>query len=104
MAWARSREPVFAKMRFTCVLTVASLTNRVREISRFDCPSAMSRRTSASRGVRSSPGAGRVGETVVDLAGEPGPLGERGGLRLGLPGAAFGVQRALGLLGPQHVR
>ena len=34
MAWARSREAVLAKMRLTCVLTVASLTNSVRAISR----------------------------------------------------------------------
>ena len=38
MAWARSREPVLAKIRFTCVLTVASLTNSDRAISRLDWP------------------------------------------------------------------
>ena len=41
-------------MRLTCVFTVASETNRVPAISRLDCPSAISRSTSASRGVSSS--------------------------------------------------
>jgi hypothetical protein len=40
MAAARSREPVLAKIRFTCVLTVASLTNKARAISRLDAPPA----------------------------------------------------------------
>jgi hypothetical protein len=42
-----------AKIRLTCVFTVASLTNKDFPISRLDCPAAISRSTSASRGVRS---------------------------------------------------
>ena len=53
MAWVRSREPVLAKIRLTCVLTVASLTKSARAISRLDLPAAMRRSTSDSRGVRS---------------------------------------------------
>ena len=53
MAWVRSREPVLAKIRLTCVLTVASPTKSARAISRLDLPAAMRRSTSDSRGVRS---------------------------------------------------
>src|SRR5215469_3215321 len=53
VAWARSRAPVLAKIRFTCVFTVASLTYRVLAISRLEWPAAIRRSTSASRGVRS---------------------------------------------------
>ena len=49
MAWVRSREPVLAKIRLMCVLTVASLTKSARAISRLDLPAAMRRRTSDSR-------------------------------------------------------
>ena len=61
MACARSREPVLAKIRLTCVFTVASLTNSARAISRLDLPAAIRRSTSHSLGVRSpspSPAAG----------------------------------------------
>ena len=43
MAAARSREPVLAKIRLTCVLTVASLTNKARAISRLDAPDYLMR-------------------------------------------------------------
>ena len=43
-------EPVLAKIRLTCVLTVASLTNSSRAICRLDLPAAMRRSTSDSRG------------------------------------------------------
>ena len=71
MAWVRSREPVLAKMRLTCVLTVASLTKSVRAISRLDLPAAMRRSTSDSRGVSSS------------SAGSPGRTRGRGSGRAG---------------------
>ncbi len=61
-AWARSRLLVLAKIRFTCVLTVASATKSRAAISVFDRPAAISARTSASRSVSpSGSGAGRGG-------------------------------------------
>jgi len=39
-AWARSRAPVFAKIRLMWVFTVALLTNRRRDISAFESPAA----------------------------------------------------------------
>jgi hypothetical protein len=44
----------------------------------------------------------RVGEDIVDVTGDPGPLGERGRLVLGLPGPANLGEHALGLLGPDE--
>ena len=41
-----------------------------------------------------------VGEHVVDVTGDPGPLGQRGRLRLGLVRPAGLREHALGLLGP----
>src|ERR1700733_15942207 len=78
MAWTRSREPVLAKIRLTWVLTVASLTNKARAISRLDAPAAMSRSTSASRGVRSSPPGEAPGGPKTGPrpgTGAPGTLG-----------------------------
>jgi hypothetical protein len=61
----------------TCVFAVASLTNSVRAISRLDRPAAMSRSTSASRGVRSSrAGAWSGGEVAAGGCGSA-DLGER---------------------------
>ena len=92
MAWVRSREPVLAKIRLMWVLTVASLTNSARAISRLDLPAAMRRSTSDSRGVRSvsagsappaaARGGGRAGggrqQPLLDLRVEHGLAG-RGG-------------------------
>ena len=44
----------------------------------------------------------RVGQHVVDVAGDPGSFGERGRVRLGLAGAAGLGQHVLGLLGPDQ--
>src|SRR5918912_56345 len=54
-AWVRSETPSLSMMRSTCTLTVPTLTNRLWPISAFVLPSATSRSTSSSRGVRSSP-------------------------------------------------
>ena len=107
MAWVRSRDPVLAKIRLTWVLTVASLTNSARAVSRLDLPAAMRRSTSDSRGVRSvsaGPAAGgaagaRSADGTADrmsslgrvLASGPGADGERemASLRFGLVGAGF---------------
>src|SRR4051812_10270115 len=55
-ACARSRTPVLAKSRLTCVLTVASLTTSRAAISPFDSPAAIRVSTSVSRGVSPSTG------------------------------------------------
>ena len=99
MAWTRSREPVLAKIRLTWVLTVASLTNKARAISRLDAPAAMSRSTSASRGVR-SPSPAEPAAWAAPAAGQPG---ERAAADE-QPLLDTGIQHRLAGRGGQHRR
>src|SRR5438445_715083 len=88
MAWPRSREPVLAKIRLTCVFTVASLTNSARAISRLDWPAAMRRSTSASRGVRSPspvPAGSPVPAAAAVIRGRSDARADRATSRAGLP-------------------
>ena len=104
MAWLRSREPVLAKIRLTWVLTVASLTNSARAISRLDLPAAMRRSTSDSRGVRSvsagSAAPAAAGAAGARAAAEQQPLLHLG-IEHGLPGR--GGQHGPADLGPGGV-
>ena len=45
----------------------------------------------------------RVGEYVVDVPGDPGPFGQRRGVRLGFAGPLGLGQHVLGLLGPDQI-
>src|SRR5271165_2004597 len=97
MAWVRSREPVLAKIRLTCVLTVASLTKSARAISRLDLPAAMRRSTSDSPGVRSvsaGSAAPPAGPAAVLAAGA------RGGRQQ--PLLHLGIEHRLAGRGGQH--
>ncbi len=60
MAATRSLDPVLAKIRLMCVLTVWLLRNKRAAISGLVSPWAMSARISASRCVSPSGGAGQA--------------------------------------------
>ena len=89
-------------MWLTCVLTVAVLTTSEAAISPFECPAAMSRKTSTSRDVNSSgvPERLRAARSVEGGLDET-PLNNRVEVRLAV---RDGADRALDLLGARVLR
>ena len=94
-------------MPTACLASLSPSTARARARARSSTARAVVGRAGREHGIQrvelEHQRTQTVGQDVVDLPGRVGPLGQRGGAGVLLPGP-FGVGQAqLRLLGPQHV-